>query len=188
MHFASNYKNRTRNTNIIKYRLTLFESMNNQKPGYGVPLWLWHTFKWWNVHGTDTVRSLCTHNSERKQGETMEKWGLECLFSGLALKATRDKCYRQQLQPHCQHFPCKTENLKIPPEEQQRHAFNLQLQWTWTEIKIIKRQEFSTQLIIPHQHDLLIKSGFNLDGLKCLKRAQAWSWLEKHFWECTLHN
>lgn len=44
--------------------------------------------------------------------------------------------HRQELQAHCQHFPCKTENLRIPPEEKQLHSINLQLQRTWTEIKI----------------------------------------------------
>lgn len=95
--------------------LTLFESLTNQKPGYRVPLWLWHRFNWWNVHGTTTVRSICTHNSERKQGEPMEK-------EDLALKATRDNVTQTTATTTLSAFPhVKQKNLKIPPEEQQLH-------------------------------------------------------------------
>lgn len=70
----------------------------------------------------------------------------------VALKATRDNVTQTTATTTLSAFPhVKQKNLKIPPEEQQLHDFNLRLQWTWTEIK----NQAPWILKIPHQHDRL---------------------------------
>jgi len=39
---------------MLKFSLKARQMMTNQKPQFRIPLWLWHGFKSWNVHGTPT--------------------------------------------------------------------------------------------------------------------------------------
>lgn len=81
---------------MLKFSLKARQMMTNQKPQFGIPLWLWHGFKSWNVHGTPTESGWdVAIKGERKSGKRMEKkdWSSR-LMALLWMKiATRNKIH-----------------------------------------------------------------------------------------------
>lgn len=86
---------------MLKFSLKARQMMTNQKPQFGIPLWLWHGFKSWNVHGTPTESGWdVAMKGERKRGRRMEKkdWSSR-LMAWLGMKtATRNKIHTNNLR------------------------------------------------------------------------------------------
>lgn len=65
----------------FKFSLKARQMMTNQKPQYGIPLWLWHGFKSWNVYGTPT--ELGWDATMKGEEKCMEKTDWNNLMGGL---------------------------------------------------------------------------------------------------------